>query len=511
MDLAQATSAVEERQRAPQEREASSPVATVATVAKVARVARVTRFARRVPRELTCAYVIAHNRPVRHAERFGTGATPGARCPGEGKPQSSQAGSPRTQDPQAVARRRAPCSWSSCWVRPSCSQCSSRPESARRERPTRLPEPRRVTGASSVAPPSRRSSILTGEIQAVRANECLCHARRPGKSRSSVGRRRRGGRGGRPDRSSSYNNEHRADHRDKRLRVRGQLEAEISLETPATMPYRRLNATETARVERAAGIEADKARLDAACPRTSARGATGTRCSRRCRKRRRPWLWPRSSSVQAEIADRAEAENLRLALEKARRDLETSETALAALSARAPADGIVIIEDYCSAGARTASTRSATCCTPASSWRRCRTCPRWRSLPGCRTSTSKVRGEGWRLVASSTPTPTWSSQGDGDEVGAVSQQQSDSSGFGCGCRWARADPERLRPGMSVRLEVVPANLARRPRRASGRDPVGQDVTRLRLAGRDVDVTIAGCTPSECVVQGGVEEGMRVRL
>jgi len=71
----------------------------------------------------------------------------------------------------------------------------------------------------------------------------------------------------------------------------------------------------------------------------------------------------------------------------------------------------------------------------------------------------------------------------------------------------------MRPGLSVRVEVVRAawpNALALPRHALRFEKDRTVVVRKGLTGRSV-VRVAGCTPVECAVESGLEEGDRVVL
>jgi multidrug efflux pump subunit AcrA (membrane-fusion protein) len=75
-----------------------------------------------------------------------------------------------------------------------------------------------------------------------------------------------------------------------------------------------------------------------------------------------------------------------------------------------------------------------------------------------------------------------------------------------------ADAERMRPGMSVKVEVLPPaqdDVLLAPR--AGLDFSGASPRARLVSGRDVDVKLGGCNRDACVVLGGLDDGARLRL
>lgn len=75
-----------------------------------------------------------------------------------------------------------------------------------------------------------------------------------------------------------------------------------------------------------------------------------------------------------------------------------------------------------------------------------------------------------------------------------------------------SDPEMMRPGMSVKAELLPepaADVVVAPRLAL---VVGEDSARALLAdGSTADVRLGPCNAYECVIEEGLEEGVRLRV
>jgi HlyD family secretion protein len=106
-----------------------------------------------------------------------------------------------------------------------------------------------------------------------------------------------------------------------------------------------------------------------------------------------------------------------------------------------------------------------------------------------------------------------------EEVGSVAREgggrgwfsSTTRPGFPVRVSLARTDP-LMRPGLSVRVEVVRAGWERAlsvPRGAVRFEKDGPVVR--RAGGGTAKVRLSACTPVECVVDSGLEEGDRVSL
>jgi multidrug efflux pump subunit AcrA (membrane-fusion protein) len=106
-------------------------------------------------------------------------------------------------------------------------------------------------------------------------------------------------------------------------------------------------------------------------------------------------------------------------------------------------------------------------------------------------------------------------EGEVIEIEPIAKEQGRESrrrAFRVVIRLQRTDPERMRPGMSVRAEVLPP-----PREEVLLVPRGAldfsgETVRARLAnGSWVDVLLGPCGAVQCVVEEGLDEGQRVRV
>jgi multidrug resistance efflux pump len=260
-----------------------------------------------------------------------------------------------------------------------------------------------------------------------------------------------------------------------------------------------------------AEIEAEKARIDAAVPRELRAGAEWS-------KLQAAWLEKQAELAKARLEEqafqtttRADLEVLRRSEEKARREVEQGEKALASMSLRAPTGGMFLVGSH----------------------------PQWNPEGPRKLQPGDGIWSGYPLASIPDPTAmevgaTLSEVDDGriapgmparcildtypdrvfegrvEEVGAVAAEPRRSfgpstarTGFPVRVSLQRTDP-LMRPGLSVRVEVVrkvwPAALAL-PRAAVGFDKDGAWI-RARGGARGQRVAIAGCTAVDCVLEPG---------
>jgi multidrug resistance efflux pump len=208
----------------------------------------------------------------------------------------------------------------------------------------------------------------------------------------------------------------------------------------------------------------------------------------------------------------AELEILRIALEKARRDVAAGRRALNTMTLRAPRDGILVIEENRREDRKFQVGDSA-----------------WVGLTIARlpdlsemqveASLSDVDdgriGDGDRAVCIMDAYPDLLFDGIVAEIAPVAQETSWRSlrrAFRVLVDLDRTDEERMRPGMSVKVEIETARIEGvliAPR--AGLD-LDVDPPRARLAGgSDVEVTLGPCDAFECVVEEGLSEGAELRI
>lgn len=200
----------------------------------------------------------------------------------------------------------------------------------------------------------------------------------------------------------------------------------------------------------------------------------------------------------------------RLALDRARREVATAETALEALRLTAPTAGILVIEDHPWEGRKLEAGDSV-----------------WTGLTVARIpdlQTLRARAvlfdvdhgkvePGMPATCTVGAYPELGLTGRVAEVSQVAREVESSTlrrFFEVDVDLDGVDPERLRPGMSVKTEVVVASRAgvlTAPREALDLDA---EPPRAALAGGGrTEVALGPCNATRCVVESGLAEGQRL--
>ncbi len=199
----------------------------------------------------------------------------------------------------------------------------------------------------------------------------------------------------------------------------------------------------------------------------------------------------------------------RIALEKSEREVKQAEEALRSLTLRAPRDGIVMVAEHWQEGRKLQVGDSP-----------------WVSLPVVKLpDLGAMQVRAWlsdvdegRVRAGMAVTCTLDAYPDEPLAGKISQilpiarepaRESLRRAFGVTVDLARADPAKMRPGMSVRVDVQASRrsgvllASRAAIDTSGAKP------RARLPGGLVDVELGACNGEVCVIERGLAEGMRL--
>jgi multidrug resistance efflux pump len=201
----------------------------------------------------------------------------------------------------------------------------------------------------------------------------------------------------------------------------------------------------------------------------------------------------------------------RIALERARRELAAATQAMDGMVLVAPRDGILVVADHPWQGRKLQVGDSVWVGLPVVSLP---------DLTAMRVE-AKLSDVDDGRVAPALPVvcvldafPDRSFSGHIAEITPVAQEEAGRSlrrAYNVRIDLDAADPERMRPGMSVKVEVRPQprdDVLLAPR--AGLDLSGAS-PRARLAsGREVDVTLGGCNRDACIVLGGVADGARLR-
>lgn len=267
-----------------------------------------------------------------------------------------------------------------------------------------------------------------------------------------------------------------------------------------------------------ARIEAEKAAIDAAVPR-ELRPAVEWRQMQAVHQEKKAALEKALLDQEAfGISSRSDLEVLLRAEEKARREVEVAEKALGGMSVVSPKSGIFLVGNF---------------------WQWGPEGPRklqpgdtvWPGFPVAQipdpsemevsATLSEVDygaiapGMPARCVLDTYPDRVF--VGRVEQVGAVAAEPTRSfgpvssrPGFPVRVSLASTDP-RMRPGLSVRVEVVRASRPKAltvPRQAVRFEKGKAVVTKKGLVGR-TDAVLSVCTPVECVVESGLVEGDRV--
>ena len=206
-------------------------------------------------------------------------------------------------------------------------------------------------------------------------------------------------------------------------------------------------------------------------------------------------------------SSREEIVQRRIALGKADREIDAARRAIDQMVITAPRDGIFVIADHPWEGRKLAEGDNV-----------------WVGLAIGRLpdlSAMKVKAllsdvddgrivPGLPAVASMDAYLDRHYRGRVDEITPVAQEPEQRSlrrSFDVTVALDEADTERMRPGMSVKVEVEArrlAGVALAPRSALD---VGSGTARARRSdGRIVDVTLGPCSALECVVESGLEDG-----
>jgi multidrug resistance efflux pump len=210
-------------------------------------------------------------------------------------------------------------------------------------------------------------------------------------------------------------------------------------------------------------------------------------------------------------ATEAEIEELSIALRRAEDEIVAAETAIGALAVVAPRDGILIVAENPEQGRKfqvgdNAWVGLAVMSIPDLS--RMQVAARLSDVDDGRVTI------GSRAVCTLDAYPDRVFEGQVTEIAPIAQEEADDSlrrSFRVVLRLEEADPERMRPGMSVRVEVQEPAIEQAlivPRAAL--DLTGDEPRALFADGGSAAVRLGPCTAVACVVADGLVEGARLR-
>lgn len=201
----------------------------------------------------------------------------------------------------------------------------------------------------------------------------------------------------------------------------------------------------------------------------------------------------------------------RIALDKARRELDAARLALDGMVLTAPRDGILVIADHPWQGRKLQTGDSVWVGLPVVSLP---------DLTAMRVDAKLSDVDDGRIapglpvacILDAYPDRTYT--GRIAEITPVAQEEAGRSlrrAYNVHIELDKADSDRMRPGMSVKVEVRPPvreDVLIAPR--SGLDFTGT-APRARLAsGAAVEVKLGPCNADSCVIESGVEDGARLR-
>jgi len=267
-----------------------------------------------------------------------------------------------------------------------------------------------------------------------------------------------------------------------------------------------------------ADVESEKARIDAVVPREMRPAAEWRRFQAAWHEKQAALEKARLEREAYVVASRSEIETARATEEKAGRDLAESERSLASMSLLAPRAGIFLVGNF---------------------WRWGPEGPRklqpgdrvWPSYPiGKIPDPTEMEvlatlaeadhgrvapGMMARCILDTYPDRVF--EGKIEDVGSVAAEggrnwwaSSVKPGFAVRVSLEHSDP-LMRPGLSVRVEIVRGEWTDALVVPRGAVRFGEDGPRVRRAGvaEPVPVSLAACTPVDCVVEEGLAEGDRV--
>jgi len=208
----------------------------------------------------------------------------------------------------------------------------------------------------------------------------------------------------------------------------------------------------------------------------------------------------------------AELEQIRLTLEHARYKVQVAEEAIEALTLRAPRDGILVVADNRREGRKFQTGDTAYVGLALAS------IPELTSMQVEALLSDVDDGKiapGMRALCILDTYPEETFDGVVAEITPVAKEQGRESrrrAFRAVIRLRRSDPERMRPGMSVRVDVLPPvreDVLLAPRAAL--DFSGERPLAVLRDGSLAQVRLGPCDPLRCVVEDGLVEGQRLRV
>ncbi len=256
-------------------------------------------------------------------------------------------------------------------------------------------------------------------------------------------------------------------------------------------------------------IEVEKARVQASVPEESFPRRVHQERQLELRRAEVELARARDELAAHERGAGLELDLRRIALEKSEREVKQAEEALRSLTLRAPRDGILMVGDHWWEG-RKLQVGDAP----------------WVGMPVVKLpDLGAMQVRAWlsdvdegRVRVGMPVACTLDAYPDEPLPGKISQilpiarepaRESLRRAFGVTVDLARTDPARLRPGMSVRVDVQAARRTGVLLASRAAIDVSGGKPRARLPGGLVDVELGGCNGEVCVIERGLTEGMRL--
>lgn len=207
----------------------------------------------------------------------------------------------------------------------------------------------------------------------------------------------------------------------------------------------------------------------------------------------------------------ADVEVQQISKQKSERDIRTAEESIDALTLKAPRDGMLLLSEHPFEGRKFQVGDSVWSGMPVA------TLPELSSMM-VQASLSDVDdgriAPGLEVLCTLDAYPATPYRGRVVDVSPVARESQRSPllrYFPVRIALEKTDPARMRPGMSVRVEVLgpeTRNALLAPREAL--DFTGRQPRLLLAAGGSAPVTLGPCSASECVIESGAGDGTRLR-
>jgi multidrug resistance efflux pump len=210
-------------------------------------------------------------------------------------------------------------------------------------------------------------------------------------------------------------------------------------------------------------------------------------------------------------SSRADLENRRISMEKARREIATAEVSIEALTLRAPREGILVVAEH-----PWEDRKFQVGDTVFAGW----TVMRIPDLAAMRVEAQLPDVDDGRIAVGMPAACTLDTypearfSGKVVELTPVAQEppgQSLRRAFHVRIDLEETDPRKMRPGMSVKVDVESARIASAllaPRAAL--DRASSPPRALLAGGGEAEVRLGPCNAEECVIENGLAEGTRLR-